>query len=437
LPRDDFRTITEELQLQGDTLGKKLQYTVGGFYFDQKPIGVQGGDAIVFCPAAFTGFCSADDSTSGVRQKSKALYAQGTLDFGVFAPALAGLRLIGGYRHTWDTIQGFSTRFSPNTALPGQSICSSTGTSVPTGTARTACRFDSTLKTNAGTWTTGLDYRVSSDLMLFGKISRGYKAGGFNPYAVFVNTRTFEPEFVTDYELGFKSNYRIGTVATRLNATVFNLDYKDIQRSTGDYNIISNASGAKTVNADARIRGIELDASVRPIPELELGGTFSYTDAKYTEYSFIVNGFFPQTSCNGPVNPGSRATMTCLPFQYVSPYIFSVHAGLDVPLSGNGTLLSIFANYSHSASQYTDATQLETVQPGARIGAFGLLNLSVDVKNIAGSGFDIGVYATNLTNELYRTSNTDVYQPGGLLYWSTLYGEPRMYGLRLKYSFGS
>jgi len=46
------------------------------------------------------------------------------------------------------------------------------------------------------------------------------------------------------------------------------------------------------------------------------------------------------------------------------------------------------------------------------------------------------VFVTNATNNLYRISNTNVFQQGGLLYWSTLYGEPRMYGVKLRYRFG-
>jgi len=93
-------------------------------------------------------------------------------------------------------------------------------------------------------------------------------------------------------------------------------------------------------------------------------------------------------------------------------------------------------NYSHSSSQYTEAVQFPQNQPGAYLESFGLLNASLDLRNVGGSKFDLGVFGTNLTNSLYRISNTDVYQQGWLLYWSTLYCEPRMYGVRLKYKFG-
>jgi iron complex outermembrane receptor protein len=94
-------------------------------------------------------------------------------------------------------------------------------------------------------------------------------------------------------------------------------------------------------------------------------------------------------------------------------------------------------NYAHNSDQHTEAVVLEPFQPGERIKAFGTLSASLDWNNIYESGFDAGLYVTNATNKLYRISNTDVFQQGSLLSWATIYGEPRMYGLRLRYHFGT
>jgi iron complex outermembrane receptor protein len=96
----------------------------------------------------------------------------------------------------------------------------------------------------------------------------------------------------------------------------------------------------------------------------------------------------------------------------------------------------MFVNYSHTSSQNTEAVQLAALQPGSVIKPYGLLSASLDWREVMGSKFDIGVFGTNLTNKLYSTSNSDVYQGGGLLYWAAIYGEPRMYGVRAKFHFG-
>jgi iron complex outermembrane receptor protein len=435
-PRDDLKQFTEELQLQGKALGNALSYTVGGFYYNQKPNGVQQGGVFLFCPAAYTGSslaCYSNKSTYGTTQISKALYAQATLDFGAFAPALEGLRLTGGYRHTWDKISGFSTGYAPQAATGGfTSKCNSTGVTVPTASAETDCRYDATLKSNASTWLIGLDYKVNRDILLFGKVNRGYKSGGFNQQAVFVNTRTFEPETVTSYEAGFKSDFRIANVPFRLNTTGYILDYKNSQRAGADFSPISGAGGAVVRNADARIKGVEVEASMQPFKGLEIGGNFSYTHARYTKYSYVTNT--PLADCNGVKQPGQSVDLTCLPYQYVSPYIWSIHANATVPVGNDMGDLNFFINYSHTARQYTDQDSLVGTQPGAYLQPFGLLNMSLDWRNIGRSGVDAGLFVTNATNKLYRISNANVYD--GLLYNSTLYGEPRMYGLKLRYRFG-
>jgi iron complex outermembrane receptor protein len=311
--------------------------------------------------------------------------------------------------------------------------CAADNAPVAIGDAPTTCRFSASLATKAPSWLAGVDYKVAPDVLLFAKVSHGYKAGGFNPYAVFANTRTFDPEKVTSWEAGIKSDFQIGDVPFRLNASVYTLDYKGIQRATGDYKPATNAAGARTLNADARDRGIEIEASMRPVSGVEIGGNFSHTDAKYTRYEFVTNT--GQLGCNGAVPFGGTVDASCLPFQYVAPYIWSVHASVEQPIGDLGRA-SLFVNYSHTASQNTEAVQLPALQPGALLEPFGVLNASLDWKDVAHSGLDIGIFATNLTNKTYRITNTNVYQGGALLYWSTLYGEPRMFGLRAKFRFG-
>ena len=434
LPRDDLKQVTEELQLQGTALDKKLTYTVGGFFYDQRPAGPQGSGAIVYCPAAFTGFCGGSNSRYGSTQQSKALYAQGTLDFGAFSPSLDTLRLTLGYRHTWDKITGFSSSFNVSTTDPTEAICASDSQEVPLATAAEDCTYRARLNSKASTWLIGLDYKVLPDVLIFGKVSRGYKSGGFNLVAVFENTRTFEPETVTSYEAGFKADFRVANVPFRLNSSVYMTDYKDIQRAGGDFNPTSGAGGAVVRNGDARIKGVEVEASMRPFPGFEVGGNFSYTHARYKNYSFVTPT--GQLGCNGPVGPGGTVDLSCLPFQYVSPYIWSIHAAAEQPLGNDMGTLNFFVSYSHTSAQYTDPNNVPSTQPGAFLQPFGLLNASLDWNNVGGTGIDAGLFVTNATNKLYRVSNTNVFPQGSLLYQASIYGEPRMYGLKLRYRFG-
>lgn len=447
-PRDSYKQFTEELQLQGTFLDKRLTVTAGAFYFNQTPNAEQAGSATNYCPAGLTGtplpatfnpdgtvatapVCVANATPGYVATKSKALYAQGTFDFGALTPTLDSLRLTGGFRYTWDTITGFSNSYTPT--LTGQYICSSTSALVGD---IDGCSFGAKLKSKAPTWIIGLDYKPVHDLLVFAKVSRGYKAGGFNPYAVFADTRTFEPEKVTSYEAGFKADFRVAGAPARLNASYYYLNYANIQKATGDFNPVTRASGARINSAKAHVQGIELDASIRPIRAIEIGGTFSYTDFKYTQYSLPSNGFLPD--CSGNVQPaGAPNDLTCLKGQYVVPYIFSLRTTITLPVPERLGTASLFISYSHNSAQHTEAVVVPPNQPFERLAGFGLLNASLDWNNIAGSGIDAGLFGSNLTKKLYRISNSDVFQGGSLLVASTIYGEPRMYGVRLRYRFGS
>jgi len=433
-PRDDIKDFTEELQLQGNLFNSDLVFTVGGFYYDQKPDGINMGSSANYCPANFTGFCPANLNFSGVHNRSKALYAQGTLDFGLFTDALRNLKLTTGYRYTWDQIDGFDQQYTPQAppAPAGTVKCSSTNL---TTTDPADCYFSAQLRSQAPTWIIGLDYKITDDLLVYVKESHGYKAGGFNPFSVRPETRTFTPEFVTSKEIGIKSDWHIGSVPLRVNADYYHTDYKDAQRASGDANLATGGVGAITLQSQAIIQGYELEAAIKPIPQLEIGGNWSYTDGRYKDFNW--NTLAPVVDCTGRTIPAfGIANSDCLPFQYVSPHMYTVHATYTQSLPGTLGNVVFFVNYAHSSAQYTEAKYIPAEQPGATLEAFGLVNASIDWNNVAGSGVDVGLYATNLTDKLYRISNTDVYPAGVLLDWATIYGEPRMWGARVRYNFG-
>jgi len=179
---------------------------------------------------------------------------------------------------------------------------------------------------------------------------------------------------------------------------------------------------------------VELESVIKPIPALELGVNYSYLDAEYTKYDFKAPiGVVVLEDCDGQTifGTGGTANLKCLPMQYLSPNIVNVYGRYNFTPN-----MSLFVSYSWTDEQHTEATQLEKNQPGERLEAYELVNASFDWKRVAGSNIDLSVFATNLLDEEYRISNTDSYQFGSLGIWSTLYGEPRMVGARIRYNWG-
>jgi iron complex outermembrane receptor protein len=387
--------------------------------------------------------------------ESKALFAQATLDLGALTPALDRLRLTGGYRYTWDKIDGYSVNYSPaiysgsgadnvSCSFNGASVARSNAGNLFNAPTNPGCRYEGHLKSSAPNWTVGLDYRPINKLLVYAKVSRGYKAGGFNAFAVNQVFAQFGPETVTDYEAGFKSDFKVAGRAVRLNVNGFNMDYDKIQRGLADFNPITNKSGAATLNnASARIRGVEIEAVFKPFDALEIGGNYSYIDAKYK--SFKYNAPQPVSDCNSLNGSQGQKTLTpdltCIPMQYLSPNIFSVYGRLQIPTAASVGQISLFVNYAWTDARHQSGPALEkypdgsTWEPGSDLAAYGLLNVSLDWKNALGQNLDVSLFGTNLTNKVYAISNSGVYNQVGSQ--AQIFGEPRMYGMRLRYNFGN
>lgn len=460
-PKDYYELFTEELQLQGDAFDKKLTYTVGGFYSKQKPGGKMEDFSTTACALmgeegsnACTGY-----RTLGMTNESKALFAQATLDLGLLTPALDKVRLTGGYRYTWDAINGYTVNYSPLLDAAGDLLtgglvtCSFDGARVSranagnlvTAGADRGCRYEGHLKSSSPNWTVGLDYQPVDNLLLYAKVSRGYKAGGFNAFAVNQIYAQFGPEYVTDWEAGFKSDFKVADRPVRLNVNGFNMDYSNIQRGLADFNPSTGSSGAKTLSqASARIRGVELEAMFKPVDLLEIGGNYSYIDAKYKSFTFEAPAVAPALDCNSTSFAGPRTTqpdLSCIPLQFLAKNIFSVYGRLSIPVAESAGDLSLFVNYAWTGRRHQagDAFPFfpgtNTVwEPGSSLASYGLLNASIDWKNALGSNLDVSVFGTNLTNKVFILSNSGVYNSIGSQ--GQIFNEPRMYGLRLKYAFG-
>ena len=430
----DVRQYSFEPQLQGKLGGDTLNFTVGAYYESVKPLGQQ--------------LVSATNQTRrGQRSTSQALYAQGTLSFGSLSESLDGLRLTAGYRYTWDSLTTFS-----NYGLPGAPV-----------TLESA-------KFRAPNWTIGLDYDVMQNVLLYAKVSRGYKSGGIGASTPAPQLRSFSPEFVTSYEGGIKADWHIGGMPIRTNLGYYYTDYKDLQRTGGTSYIFNGQQvfGAQTSNAGrAHIQGIEFEGEIRPARWLTLSGSYSHTAAKYDEYTapslfpdgIPAFGLPPGFDCGVGV-PFNGATGQCvlgaIPFQFTPKNQFSVTGRVDLPVDESIGKISITATYAYIDAQYTSPSKAPIDEPFAYIGGncprlqsgpyagsiqcgpgngYGLLSVNLQWQNVAGSNFDLGAFATNLTNEKYIISSNGVsYQSG---FNSYIYGEPRMYGVSLRYHFGN
>ena len=431
----DSRQYSIEPQLQGNVGNGALTFTVGGYYENVKPLGTQITSEIFNTPR-------------GQRSNSKALYAQGTLSFGSLAESLSGLRLTAGYRYTWDSLTAFS-----NFQLPNAPVTS------------TSAKF------KAPNWTIGLDYDVAKDVLLYAKVSRGYKTGGVGVATPAPELRSFQPEYVTSYEGGIKADWTLGGIPIRTNIGYYYTAYKDLQRTGGTQYIYTDPTtgitapvfGAQTVNAGkAHIQGIEFEGEIRPMSWFTFSGSYSHTKAVYDQYTLAslfpggipAFGLPPGFDCGSGVpfdTASGNCILTGLPFQFTPKNQYSLSGRIDLPIEESVGKISLTATYAYVDAQYTSPSKALIDEPYAWIGGncprlpsgsvqcgpkdgYGLLSMNLQWQSVAGSNFDLSAFATNLTNETFIISSQGSSYQGG--FNSLIYGEPRMYGLSVRYRFG-
>ena len=122
------------------------------------------------------------------------------------------------------------------------------------------------------------------DVMVYASWSKGYKSATYNVVNVYEAPDFVEPEEVTQYELGVKSEWMDGNF--RINGAIFETTIDNLQ--SGFVSLL--AGGAVTLEnaGQAQIRGAEFDMTLVPFPEWNPGlvvtANGGYLDAIYTDY---------------------------------------------------------------------------------------------------------------------------------------------------------
>ena len=398
-------TYTEEPQIQGTALDDRLKITAGAYYEDGHNLAPQPYQVQV---ALGNFLINQIDQTNA--ERSRGLYAQTTYDLGGLYSSLNGLKLTTGYRYTWDNYSYGIASFSPSN---GNACLTSSGTYPDND-----CAFSASGQSGGSSWTLGLDYQLPAALV-YVRSGRGYVPGGFNPSFGFtsggVDTPQFRfaPESVIDVELGIKSEFSIAGAPTQVTADIFHSDYTDIQRYVSEVLPGGIASNFTANASEAEIEGFEFQGSIAPVNGLTLTATYSYNHGKYTK-----------------VDPAAAPSLVGVPFAYLPQNKASVGATYKLPLAQTTGEYSLGLFYSYQ-SRFFDAP---SVQPFDYIEGYGLLNARIDWNHVFQTSLDASFFVTNATDKIYRVGQYNDLVANG--YITSFYGEPRMWGVQLRYRFG-
>jgi iron complex outermembrane receptor protein len=372
-----FRDWVNEVDLVSTGSGP-FQWVLGGFLLKDRVNYRQDRDQ-----NHTVRFVSATQSViADVDGTSKSVYGQVTYSFD------NGFELLAGARNSWDK----------------QTAVSPTLTSVQS--------------TSAVTGKLGVNYHVNRDLMFYATASKGYKAGGTNTNGPQVPN--YKPEQNYVYEAGVKTTL-LGN-SLRVNADVFDSDYKDIQ-----YQSVINGITATQNAAAGRTYGSELEITGR-FDDFAFNFGGSYLHAEFAENVCLNNTFNPAGTTGCPrVSPTLGDSLVpkgrTLPF---SPK-WTFNAGVQYTMHFGDLELTPRLLWSHlSGQRATPFPRVETIVPSRDV-------FDARLSLVVNKGLTVEGFVNNFTDKRYIASQI---QDAGSAIGGIQYGAPRQYGVRAIVKFG-
>lgn len=355
---------------------------------------------------------NAFDSQNTQKAESQGVFASGDL------PISSQLSVVGGVRYsrtdrsysgcTKDTGDGgAATAFN---ALLGTNVqpgeCLTIQTNLQPGL------FISELNQDNVSWRGGLNYKPDRNLLLYGNVSRGYKAGGFQslPAGTFVSLQPVVQEELTAYEVGFKAG--LFDRRLQLNAAAFYYDYKDKQIRSISLDPVTGAAEALINVPKSRVAGFEVSAAVTPITGLSISSSITLIDSK------VRGSFTGITPSSDIIDLRNQA------FPYTPKWSGNTDAEYRWPLSPQ--LQAVVG----ATTTYNTATNSGFGDvPEYRVRGYVLLDLRAGVEGDGGK-WRLGVFGRNVTDQYYWTTAARTAD-GGIRYA----GLPATYGVNLAYRY--
>ena len=273
-----------------------------------------------------------------------------------------------------------------------------------------------------------VSHATTENMMTYASYSKGYSSGGFNQA---IDMKAFLPEVSDNYEVGFKSTLRDGTM--RLNGTYFHNIYENQQITVG--RVIDGQPTADIINAEeAKIQGIELELLAQLSNSWAMTMTYGLMDGKYNSFTVDDYSYDPTTF----VTTITQRDLSDTPFGYSGDngksHTFDMAFIHTQSLSSGANVVSQIGLTKRDNSW---GTLRHT--PGSDLPGYSLLDGRI-TYSLADGVTTITLWGTNLTDKEYRSGmlwqggDPEIGDPSlGMAadYW----GQPRRFGIEWRRDF--
>jgi iron complex outermembrane recepter protein len=416
----DIKSFNQEVRLAGNFKDAGINFVLGASYgkdkitegVDQKYVG-------------YTGFPPNSPALWLYDLTQRGASVFGSIDYEI----VDGLTLTAGARYTdtKQTIYGctFDQGGTPGIRGVSQSIVSAIDPALAAayvsggcitiddgGTAPTFLPVYADRQQNETNvaWRGAINYKVTNDILLYGSVSRGFKAGTF-PVIVNLFDSVIQPvkqEKLTSYEAGAKLTLFDNRV--QFNVSAFHYDYINKQF----FSFLPVLQGALVTATLVNIPKSKVDGADVEITAqfggLRLTGGATYIKTKVDQYV----GF---DYAGQPVDFSDKE------FNFAPPWSANLDAEYKVDTGGDLTPF-VGGTVTYRDKTYADLGE----NPDFAMPSYTLLDARIGVESV--NGWRISIYGRNLTNKYYW--NSVASSGDGAVRFT---GEPRTYGANFSYRF--
>ena len=265
----------------------------------------------------------------------------------------------------------------------------------------------------------GLDADIGENTLLYGSVSTGFKAGGFNGGQC---GNPYDPETLTAYEIGAKARFLDNTL--QLNVTAFFYDYEDLQARL----FINNASIVQNA-ADAETYGAEIEWLWLASERFRLDGSISVLNSEFKDF-VSTDPLLPQvgTNCNPLTGLDCLQDLSGNDLLRAPDLKATVTAEYDIPLGQSG-MLTLRGEYAYTDEMYHTVFNNDF----ARQDDYSLTNARLIWTPAGGAleGFKFIAFVENISDEEFVMIHAPNATTGGTI---SQFGPPRTWGVQVRFS---
>ena len=276
-----------------------------------------------------------------------------------------------------------------------------------------------------------------------------------------------EPESVTDYETGIKSDWTLFGTPVRTNFDGYITAYHNLQTQVNLPNTTlevgpsgvagtctqallnanqcttpTNALNNVTFNVPtARISGLEWDNTFLLTDALTVNWSGSYLDARYTNFTYTV----PPGYLLPPGNTNANLSGTPIPAPRWQTNVTGTYSFGAVSIGDFSAANASFTAHYYWQSRYLADLALYANGAAQQDAGYGLFNISAKLTNVGHLGADLSVYMNNVANTpvctpeftgvLNSVPNGTFTNPGTSGVLQCIPMAPREMGLSLQYNW--